>query len=188
MEALVQVRILIAQPEIRGQRTKNRDQKRRIPISVLCSLSPKKEAANANQLGGDKKMEVGTLTATVEEKRAENQPDAPKDGAPKEPAAKETVPVLDAAAKAKDAKPAPDRKPRRNLSEDKRFKLFSGTANRQLSEEVATHIGVKVGEAKLQRFADGEVYFQLLENVRGVDVFVVQPTCYPVDSTWWSYW
>jgi ribose-phosphate pyrophosphokinase len=39
-----------------------------------------------------------------------------------------------------------------------------------------------VGEAKLQRFADGEVYFQLLENVRGVDVFVVQPTCYPVDQ------
>ncbi len=39
-----------------------------------------------------------------------------------------------------------------------------------------------MGEAKLQRFADGEVYFQLLENVRGVDVFVVQPTCYPVDQ------
>jgi ribose-phosphate pyrophosphokinase len=39
-----------------------------------------------------------------------------------------------------------------------------------------------VGEAKMQRFADGEVYFQLLENVRGVDVFVVQPTCYPVDQ------
>ena len=39
-----------------------------------------------------------------------------------------------------------------------------------------------MGEAKIQRFADGEVYFQLLENVRGVDVFVVQPTCYPVDQ------
>ena len=39
-----------------------------------------------------------------------------------------------------------------------------------------------MGEAKMQRFADGEVYFQLLENVRGVDVFVVQPTCYPVDQ------
>ena len=39
-----------------------------------------------------------------------------------------------------------------------------------------------MGEAKLQRFADGEVYFQLLENVRGIDVFVVQPTCYPVDQ------
>ncbi len=85
-------------------------------------------------------------------------------------------------AKAKDAKPAPERKRARNLSEDKRFKLFSGTANRPLAEEIGRHIGVTVGEAKLQRFADGEVYFQLLENVRGVDVFVVQPTCYPVDQ------
>ncbi len=39
-----------------------------------------------------------------------------------------------------------------------------------------------LGETKLQRFSDGEVYFQLLENVRGMDVFVVQPTCYPVDQ------
>jgi len=68
------------------------------------------------------------------------------------------------------------------LSEDKRFKLFSGTANRPLAEEIGRHIGVPVGEAKMQRFADGEVYFQLLENVRGVDVFIVQPTCYPVDQ------
>jgi ribose-phosphate pyrophosphokinase len=79
-------------------------------------------------------------------------------------------------------RPAPDRKRTRNLSEDKRFKLFSGTANRPLAEEIARHIGVTVGEAKIQRFADGEIYFQSLENVRGVDVFVVQPTCYPVDQ------
>ncbi len=82
-----------------------------------------------------------------------------------------------------EAKPKPvAEKKRKSLSEDKRFKLFSGTANRPLAEEIARHIGVPVGEAKLQRFADGEVYFQLLENVRGVDVFVVQPTCYPVDQ------
>ncbi|HVU46791.1 MAG TPA: ribose-phosphate pyrophosphokinase, partial [Terracidiphilus sp.] len=74
------------------------------------------------------------------------------------------------------------RKRTRNLSEDKRFKLFSGTANPRLAEDVAQHIGVTVGQVKLQRFADGEVYFQLLENVRGVDVFVMQPTCYPVDQ------
>jgi len=85
-------------------------------------------------------------------------------------------------AKGKDAKPVPERKKARNLSEDKRFKLFSGTANRPLAEEIGRQIGVPVGEVKIQRFADGEVYFQLLENVRGVDVFVVQPTCYPVDQ------
>src|ERR1700722_2558383 len=86
------------------------------------------------------------------------------------------------AGKGKDAKPAQERKRARNLSEDKRFKLFSGTANVDLARKIARHIGVTLGDAKLQRFADGEVYFQLLENVRGVDVFVVQPTCYPVDQ------
>jgi ribose-phosphate pyrophosphokinase len=85
------------------------------------------------------------------------------------------------AAKAKEGKPTSERK-KQKLSEDKRFKLFSGTANPALTAEIGRHIGVPVGEVKIQRFADGEVYFQLLENVRGVDVFVVQPTCYPVDQ------
>ena len=85
-------------------------------------------------------------------------------------------------AKPKEAKPASERKRSRSLSEDRRFKLFSGSANPRLAEDVAQHIGVTVGQVKLQRFADGEVYFQLLENVRGVDVFVMQPTCFPVDQ------
>ena len=74
------------------------------------------------------------------------------------------------------------RKPSR-LSEDRRFKIFSGSANRALAEEICSeHLGVPLGETKIQRFADGEIYFQLLENVRGADVFVVQPTCWPVDQ------
>lgn len=78
--------------------------------------------------------------------------------------------------------PEPRRKPSR-LSEDRRFKIFSGSANRPLAEEICSeHLGVPLGETKIQRFADGEIYFQLLENVRGVDVFVVQPTCWPVDQ------
>src|ERR1700722_899420 len=149
-----------------------------------------REATKANQLGGLRKMGTEVLSVTAEDKQLpESGPNVPpkdpeKGGAPKDP-------VQDAA-KAKDGKPAadrpapdkpaPDRKRTRNLSEDRRFKLFSGTANRPLAEEIGRHIGVPVGEAKLQRFADGEVYFQLLENVRGVDVFVVQPTCYPVDQ------
>ena len=68
------------------------------------------------------------------------------------------------------------------MSEDKRFKIFAGSANRKLAEDICTHVGVQLGESKLQRFADGEIYFQLLENVRGVDVFIVQPTCFPVDQ------
>jgi ribose-phosphate pyrophosphokinase len=124
-------------------------------------------------------MEAEALTVVAEDKQPpESGHNLPRDGAPKDP---EKGTPQDAA-KAKDGKPAPERKRTRNLSEDKRFKLFSGTANRPLADEIGVHIGVKVGEAKLQRFADGEVYFQLLENVRGVDVFVVQPTCYPVDQ------
>ena len=80
------------------------------------------------------------------------------------------------------AKPAAERKRSPKLSEDKRFKVFCGSANRALGEEVCKFIGVPLGEVRLQRFADGEVYFQLLENVRGVDVFLIQPTCHPVDE------
>ncbi len=119
-------------------------------------------------------MEAGSVTETLEDKQTPGTADANKDGVNKT--------AQPEAQKPKDAKPAPERKRARNLSEDRRFKLFSGTANRPLSEEIGRHIGVPVGEVKLQRFADGEVYFQLLENVRGVDVFVVQPTCYPVDQ------
>jgi ribose-phosphate pyrophosphokinase len=90
--------------------------------------------------------------------------------------------TVDGAPKMKEAKLASERKRSRGLGEDKAFKLFSGTANRPLAEEIAGFIGVKLGESKLQRFADGEVYFQLLDNVRGTDVFLVQPTCFPVDQ------
>jgi ribose-phosphate pyrophosphokinase len=68
------------------------------------------------------------------------------------------------------------------VSDDKRFKIFSGSSNRPLTEEVCKFLGVPLGETRLQRFSDGETHFQLLENVRGVDVFLIQPTCHPVDQ------
>lgn len=85
------------------------------------------------------------------------------------------------ASRAKSATSASSRR-RFSLSEDKHFKVFSGSANRELALRVCEHLGVTLGETKQQRFADGEIYFQLLENVRGADVFLVQPTCYPVDQ------
>jgi ribose-phosphate pyrophosphokinase len=121
-------------------------------------------------------MDSGTLTEAAEDKQASGS------NAPKDDGKREGNQPSDANAKGKEAKPAPERKRTSKLSEDRRFKLFSGTANPKLAQAIAEHIGVKVGDAKLQRFADGEVYFQLLENVRGIDVFVVQPTCYPVDQ------
>ena len=99
-----------------------------------------------------------------------------------QPAPKSSADGITPKAAPEGAKPATERKRSPKLSEDKRFKIFSGSSNRALSEEVCKFVGVPLGESKLQRFADGEVYFQLLENVRGVDVFVVQPTCRPVDE------
>ena len=65
---------------------------------------------------------------------------------------------------------------------DERFKIFTGTANPVLAEAICQHLSVPVGKAILGRFSDGEIYFQILENVRGADVFVVQPCCNPVDN------
>src|SRR5437879_6078416 len=64
---------------------------------------------------------------------------------------------------------------------DDRFKIFSGTANPILAESICRHLDVPLGKALLGRFSDGEIYFQILENVRGADVFVVQPCHAPVD-------
>ncbi|HEY3884241.1 MAG TPA: ribose-phosphate pyrophosphokinase [Vicinamibacterales bacterium] len=61
------------------------------------------------------------------------------------------------------------------------LKIFSGSAHRALTEEIAEFLQVTVGRAKLQRFPDTEVSFQIDENIRGTDVFVVQPTCADVD-------
>jgi ribose-phosphate pyrophosphokinase len=62
------------------------------------------------------------------------------------------------------------------------LKLFSGNANRPLAEEIAQHLRLKLGDADVSRFSDGEVYVQINENVRGEDVFIVQPTCPPVND------
>src|SRR5437899_2124712 len=62
-----------------------------------------------------------------------------------------------------------------------RLKIFSGNANRPLAEEICGHLNVPLGQCDVRRFSDGEVYLQILENVRGADVFVVQPTCNPGD-------
>jgi ribose-phosphate pyrophosphokinase len=65
---------------------------------------------------------------------------------------------------------------------DERLKIFCGTANEPLTQEICEFLGIQRGQMHMTRFADGEVYLQLLENVRGADVFVVQPTCKPVDE------
>ncbi len=102
--------------------------------------------------------------------------------APTPDAASQATPAASAANQAAIAKAAPEKKRSGRLSEAKRFKIFSGEANKALAEEVCKFVGVPLGETRMQRFSDGEVYFQLLENVRGADVFVIQPTSFPVDQ------
>jgi ribose-phosphate pyrophosphokinase len=65
---------------------------------------------------------------------------------------------------------------------DEKFKIFSGTANEPLADEVCNFLGMQRGQAQVIRFRDGECYVQIQENVRGADVFVLQPTCRPVDE------
>jgi ribose-phosphate pyrophosphokinase len=81
-------------------------------------------------------------------------------------------------------KPTPDEKTERKpvrARVDDRFKIFCGTANEALADEVCSFLGLTRGQAQVTRFADGECYVQIQENVRGADVFVMQPTCRPVD-------
>lgn len=61
------------------------------------------------------------------------------------------------------------------------FKIFSGTAHPALTREICQALDCPLGSAMIKRFADGETHLQIQENVRGADVFVVQPTCTPVD-------
>src|ERR1700683_5560867 len=84
----------------------------------------------------------------------------------------------------KQAPPTPEEKPERKARArvDEKFKIFSGTANAPLADEVCNFLGMPRGQAMLKRFADGEVYVQIQENVRGCDVLVMQPTWRPVDE------
>jgi ribose-phosphate pyrophosphokinase len=63
-----------------------------------------------------------------------------------------------------------------------RLKIFSGNANKELAEEICEGLHVQLGVAEIGRFSDGEIRLQIMQNVRGDDVFVVQPTCPPVND------
>src|SRR5437016_2792897 len=62
------------------------------------------------------------------------------------------------------------------------LRVFTGSAHPALGEAIARFLGVPLGRAHLARFSDGEVWFQIQDNVRGADVFVVQPTGAPVNE------
>jgi len=62
------------------------------------------------------------------------------------------------------------------------LKVFTGNANRVLAEKIEQHMGVPLGKAQVNRFSDGEIQVKLEENVRGVDCYIIQPTCTPVNE------
>ncbi|MHB8809248.1 MAG: ribose-phosphate pyrophosphokinase [Desulfobulbaceae bacterium] len=63
-----------------------------------------------------------------------------------------------------------------------RIKIFSGNANRPMAEEICRRLQVPLSSAEVKKFSDGEIFVEIGENVRGTDVFVVQPTCPPVND------
>ena len=68
------------------------------------------------------------------------------------------------------------------VEDAKRMMVFAGTSNPELAEGVARHLGVELGNVKIRKFANGEIYVRYLESVRGADVFIVQSICGPVNS------
>lgn len=72
--------------------------------------------------------------------------------------------------------------PLSHVSENSRLRLFSGSANPAISQEVALYLGMDLGPMVRKRFADGELYVQIQESIRGCDVYLMQPTCRPVND------
>lgn len=62
------------------------------------------------------------------------------------------------------------------------MKVFSGTANRPLAEKIAKYLKIPLGDAEISRFNDGEIAVKYNENIRGIDLFIVQPTCPPSEN------
>ncbi len=61
----------------------------------------------------------------------------------------------------------------------KKLKIFTGNANPELALEIADYLGITLGNIKVGRFSDGEIKVNIEESVRGADIFLIQPTCYP---------
>ena len=72
--------------------------------------------------------------------------------------------------------------PQSPVSAHDRLRLFSGSANVPLAQEVARYLGIDLGPMVRKRFADGELYVQIQESIRGCDVYLIQPTCCPVND------
>lgn len=62
------------------------------------------------------------------------------------------------------------------------IKIFSGSSNPELAKKICKYLAIPLGKSTLKRFSDGELFVEIEENIRGADVFIVQPTCSPVNE------
>ena len=69
------------------------------------------------------------------------------------------------------------------MKNDKPLMIFSGNSNMQLAKKVAAHLKLSIGKASVSTFSDGEIAVEIQENVRGQDIFIIQPTCMPTNDT-----
>ena len=69
------------------------------------------------------------------------------------------------------------------MKNDKPLMIFSGNSNMQLAKKVASHLKLSIGKASVSTFSDGEISVEIQENVRGQDIFIIQPTCMPTNDT-----
>ena len=68
------------------------------------------------------------------------------------------------------------------MKNDKPLMIFSGNSNMQLAKKVASHLKLSVGKAAVTTFSDGEISVEIQENVRGQDIFIIQPTSQPTNN------
>lgn len=68
------------------------------------------------------------------------------------------------------------------MANNNELKLFAGTGNMELARRISEYLGIPLGKLRTRRFSDGECYVKFDESVRGVDAFIIQPTCPPVDT------
>jgi ribose-phosphate pyrophosphokinase len=60
--------------------------------------------------------------------------------------------------------------------------IFTGNANPKLGKDICESLGKPLGDCKVSRFSDGEIQVKINQNIRGTDVFIIQPTCYPAEA------
>ncbi len=69
-----------------------------------------------------------------------------------------------------------------NQEEESRLMIFAGNANLELAQRIAELLGTRLGKIGVETFSDGEICVEIMENVRGRDVFIIQPTCQPCND------